>query len=102
MMSDNFYDDGVVNDIHLLFFKKPFLSFYLFVTKILKLKVFKIVLRCLLIDLLHSLETIHAKNVVHVDIKMENILRCSNGKFKLSDFGLAFKPGEVSLSLFLF
>ena len=88
--------------LHLLFFKKNRFYLYLFVTKILNLKVFIIVLRCLLIDLLHSLETIHAKNVVHVDIKMENILRCSNGQFKLSDFGLAFKPDEVSLSLFLF
>ncbi len=39
-------------------------------------------------ETLLALETIHKKNIIHRDIKPDNILISSNGHIKISDFGL--------------
>ncbi|MEH2181504.1 serine/threonine-protein kinase [Nostoc sp.] len=43
--------------------------------------------RELLLDLLDILKTVHQYKVIHRDIKPENIIRCSDGKLVLIDFG---------------
>lgn len=40
-------------------------------------------------DICRALETLHARNVIHRDVKPENILIGPEGQFKLADFGLA-------------
>jgi WD40 repeat protein/tRNA A-37 threonylcarbamoyl transferase component Bud32 len=44
-------------------------------------------IRELLLDLLDILQTVHQQKVIHRDIKPENIIRDSNGKLVLIDFG---------------
>ncbi len=44
-------------------------------------------IRELLLDLLDILKTVHQQKVIHRDIKPENIIRDSNGKLVLIDFG---------------
>jgi serine/threonine protein kinase len=39
-------------------------------------------------DILHALESLHKNNIVHLDIKPENILLSLAGHFKLGDLGL--------------
>lgn len=43
-------------------------------------------------DICRALETLHARNVLHRDVKPENILIGTEGQFKLADFGLAHIP----------
>lgn len=42
-----------------------------------------------------GLQAIHAKQLVHLDIKPQNILREPDGRVKLIDFGLAQRAGEA-------
>jgi serine/threonine protein kinase len=50
------------------------------------------------IEILSALESLHKNNIVHLDIKPENILLSLAGKYKLGDLGLSriaqFNPGE--------
>ena len=36
-----------------------------------------------------ALQSVHKMNVIHRDLKLENILLCENGHIKLTDFGLS-------------
>eukprot|EP00760_Papus_ankaliazontas_P039174 PhM_4_TR9504/c2_g1_i3/m.41883/K07359/CAMKK2; calcium/calmodulin-dependent protein kinase kinase 2 len=55
-------------------------------------------LRKVFIDVLHGLQHLHERGIVHMDIKPENILLASDGSAKLADFGVsaaiqqAFEP----------
>ncbi|MFM6281242.1 MAG: protein kinase domain-containing protein, partial [Dolichospermum sp.] len=46
-------------------------------------------IRILLIELLPVLQFIHDNNIIHRDIKPENIIRSTNGKLFLIDFGVS-------------
>ena len=41
-------------------------------------------------QMLSALEHLHARSVVHRDVKLENWLTFSNGRIKLTDFGLSY------------
>ena len=49
-------------------------------------------------DLSKGLKKLHANNIVHLDIKSENILYSFSGKFKLADLGLACMLTNLSSS----
>lgn len=40
-------------------------------------------------DVLLGLSELHSKEIVHLDIKPENILMGKTGKFKIADLGMA-------------
>lgn len=40
-------------------------------------------------ELIQVLKKIHSKNVVHQDLKPQNIMRKSDGSFVIIDFGLS-------------
>ena len=50
-------------------------------------------------QLILGLQHIHSKNVVHWDIKLDNILLDKVGKIKIGDFGVSklVKPGEMMM-----
>lgn len=41
------------------------------------------------IDILRALESIHSRNIIHRDIKPDNLLMTADAKCKLADFGMA-------------
>jgi serine/threonine-protein kinase len=47
--------------------------------------------------LISGLGAIHAAGIVHRDIKPDNLLRMSDGRLVLSDFGLATNPSEAPI-----
>lgn len=46
-------------------------------------------IKCYMFMLLKGLEAIHSKNIIHCDIKPNNLLINADGQLKLADFGLA-------------
>jgi hypothetical protein len=53
-------------------------------------------LQSTLLDIADALSAAHDRAIVHRDIKPENVIRCSDGKVKILDFGLARAAGGES------
>lgn len=51
-------------------------------------------LTCIFSGVAHAIEVAHAENVLHLDIKPDNVLIDSKGKVKVTDFGLATLADE--------
>ena len=51
-------------------------------------------LTCIFSGVAHAIEVAHAENVLHLDIKPDNVLIDSKGKVKVADFGLATLADE--------
>ena len=51
-------------------------------------------LTCIFNGVAHAIEVAHAENVLHLDIKPDNVLIDSKGKVKVTDFGLATLADE--------
>ena len=48
------------------------------------------ILKNIIIDIIKGLKAIHKKNIIHRDIKPDNIIK-SNGNYKILDFGVSTK-----------
>ena len=45
-------------------------------------------------EVLLALEEIHQKDIIHLDLKPENVMITNDGHLKLTDFGLAYSPNN--------
>lgn len=50
----------------------------------------------ILVDLLLALKALHDQNLIHLDIKLENVMINEEGVCKLGDFGLVIELNRVS------
>uniref|UniRef100_T1JYP1 Membrane-associated tyrosine- and threonine-specific cdc2-inhibitory kinase n=1 Tax=Tetranychus urticae TaxID=32264 RepID=T1JYP1_TETUR len=50
-----------------------------------------------LADLLSALKHLHERDLIHLDIKPDNIFISKDGLFKLGDFGLVVKASEIDI-----
>jgi len=47
------------------------------------------VAKCLFVQVIEGLGYIHSKNIIHRDIKLDNILLDGKGNVKIADFGVS-------------
>lgn len=55
----------------------------------------------ILVDLLLALKALHNQNLVHLDVKLDNIMIGENNVCKLGDFGLVFDLNRVNGRIYL-
>ena len=49
-----------------------------------------------MVDYVQGLRFLHSHNLIHLDVKPDNLFKDSNGAFKIGDFGLAvMRSAEV-------
>lgn len=55
----------------------------------------------ILLDLLLALKNLHDRNLIHLDIKLDNVLIGDDDSCKLADFGLVIDVDRVSMKMYI-
>ncbi|KAK0640386.1 Cyclin-dependent kinase 10 [Lasiodiplodia hormozganensis] len=99
-------DDAVLEDVYMVmeYCEKAVLKDLASLIDVHKVQFSLAEVKCLARQLLEGLEYLHRKDIIHRDIKMENLLLTANGLLKIADFGLArewaprpLTPGVVTI-----